>query len=114
MRPMTDSRRAFDADRPDPAWDARHPDPASSGVAPYRLYNLGSEEPVELVRYVELLERALGRTAIRTMLPLQPGDVPDAEADMTDLRAAAGYVPATRVEEGIGRFVAWYRDYYRV
>jgi len=98
----------------DPRWDGHSPDPASSGVAPYRLYNIGNEQPVELLRYIEVLEQSLGRKAVMDMLPLQAGDVPDTEADVSDLIANVGYRPRVSVEEGISEFVAWYRDYYRV
>ena len=97
---------------PDPAWRSAEPDPATSGVAPYRLYNIGNEQPVELLRYIEVLEQCLGRKARMEMLPLQAGDVPDTEADVSDLVAGTGYRPSVTVEEGVSRFVAWYRDYY--
>ena len=96
-----------------PDWDGAAPDSASSS-APYRLYNIGNHEPVELMHYIEVLEENLGRKAEKNLLPLQPGDVPDTYADVDDLRRDVGYVPATSVEDGIGRFVEWYRDYYRV
>ncbi len=95
-------------------WDGKAPDPASSGVAPYRIYNIGNEQPVELLRYIEVLEQCLGRKARMDMLPLQPGDVPATEADMSELIAAVGYRPQVSVEEGIERFVRWYRDFYEV
>lgn len=95
-------------------WSGDSPDPATSGVAPYRLYNIGNERPVELLRYIQLLEQCLGREAKMEMLPLQAGDVPDTEADVTDLIAEVGYLPSVPVEEGIPRFVSWYRDYYDV
>lgn len=98
----------------DPGWSGEHPDPATSGVAPYRLYNIGNEQPVELLRYIEVLEQCLGRKAQMELLPLQPGDVPDTEADVSDLVAATGYRPQVSVEEGVARFVRWYREYYRV
>ena len=104
-------------DRPpgtDPAWNGDAPDPASSGVAPYRIYNIGNEQPVELLRYIEVLEQCLGRKAQMEMLPLQAGDVPDTEADVSDLIANVGYRPVVDVEEGVANFVRWYRDYYRV
>ncbi len=97
---------------PDPSWDAAAPDPATSR-APYRLYNIGNNRPVELMRYVELLERFLGRTAEKRLLPLQPGDVQDTWADVDDLARDVGYAPETPVEVGVGRFVEWYRGYYR-
>ena len=95
-----------------PDWDASHPDPGSSGIAPYRIYNIGNEEPVELLRYIEVLEHELGRKAQMQMLPLQPGDVPDTEADVSNLAADTGYRPTVSVEEGIARFVKWYREYH--
>lgn len=98
---------------PDPHWSGAEPDPASSS-APYRLYNIGSNNPVELLRYIEILEECLGRKAVMNLLPLQPGDVPDTYADVAALIADVGYKPATPVETGIARFVAWYREYYRI
>ena len=97
----------------DPGWSGLAPDPATSGVAPYRLYNIGNERPVELLRYIEVLEECLGRKARMEMLPLQAGDVPDTEADVSDLVANVGYRPVVPVEEGVARFVAWYRGYYK-
>ena len=98
----------------DPDWSGAAPDPATSGVAPYRLYNIGNERPVELLRYIEVLEQCLGRKARMEMLPLQAGDVPDTEADVADLIADVGYRPRVSVEEGVANFVEWYRGYYRV
>ncbi len=98
----------------DPDWSGQHPDPATSGVAPYRLYNIGNEQPVELLRYIEVLEDCLGRKAVMEMLPLQAGDVPDTEADVSDLIANVGYRPVVPVEEGVANFVRWYRGYYGV
>jgi len=83
-------------------------------VAPYRLYNIGNAEPVELLRYIEILEHCLGRKAKMELLPLQAGDVPDTEADTSDLAEDIGIAPGVSVEEGVARFVAWYREYYRV
>ncbi|HEY2345019.1 MAG TPA: NAD-dependent epimerase [Xanthomonadaceae bacterium] len=97
----------------DPAWDSAAPDPASSGVAPYRIYNIGNERPVELLRYIEVLEHCIGRKARMEMLPLQAGDVPDTEADVSELIADVGYRPQVGVEEGVGKFVEWYRAFYR-
>lgn len=94
------------------SWTGNAPDPATSGVAPYRLYNIGNEQPVELLRYIEVLEHCLGRKAIMELLPLQPGDVPDTEADVSELIAGVGYRPVVSVEEGIGDFVRWYRGYF--
>lgn len=95
-----------------PTWNADAPDPASSNV-PYRIFNIGNEQPVELLRYIEVLEQCLGRKAQMQMLPLQAGDVPDTEADVSELIAAVDYQPAVSVEEGVGRFVEWYASYYR-
>jgi UDP-glucuronate 4-epimerase len=100
--------------RKEPASAEGPPDPATSGVAPYRIYNIGNEQPVELLRYIQVLEDCLGRKAKMEMLPLQPGDVPDTEADVRDLVEDVGYRPAIAVEEGVARFVDWYRGYYRV
>lgn len=97
-----------------PDWNASAPDPASSGVAPYRIYNIGNEAPVELLRYIEVLEHCLGRKARMQLLPLQAGDVPDTEADVSALFETIGYRPRVSVEEGVARFVDWYRAYYRV
>jgi UDP-glucuronate 4-epimerase len=96
---------------PDPAWNSDAPDPATS-KAPYRLYNIGNNRPVELLRYIELLEECLGRKAEKNLLPLQVGDVPDTWADIDDLARDVGYAPTTPVEEGVRRFVAWYLEYY--
>jgi len=98
---------------PNPAWSGDAPDSATSS-APYRLYNIGNNQPVELMHYIEVLERCLGREAEKELLPLQPGDVPDTYADVTDLVEQLDYKPATSVEDGVGRFVDWYRGYYGV
>jgi UDP-glucuronate 4-epimerase len=98
----------------DANWNGNAPDPATSGVAPYSLYNIGNEQPVELLRYIEVLEECLGRKAQMQMLPLQAGDVPDTEADVSGLVKAVGYRPQVSVETGVANFVRWYRDYYRV
>ena len=95
-----------------PAWNGEAPDPASSN-APYRIYNIGNEQPVELLRYIEVLEQCLGRKAQMEMLPLQAGDVPDTEADVSELIERVGYRPKVSVEEGVANFVRWYEDYYR-
>ena len=97
----------------DAAADMLHPDPAVSD-APYRLYNIGNHSPVKLMVFIGTLERALGRPAQKKLLPMQPGDVPATYADVADLQADVGFAPGTRLEDGIARFVAWYRDYYRV
>ncbi len=95
------------------AWDSARPDPGTSG-APYRLYNIGNAQPVDLMRYIEVLEDRLGRKAEKNLLPLQQGDVPDTWADVEDLARDVGYRPATPVEVGVGRFVDWYLDYHRI
>jgi len=94
-------------------WQADDPDPATS-QAPFRLYNIGNGQSVELARYIETLERCLGRRAERNLLPMQPGDIADTAADVTDLVRDVGYRPSTSVEEGVARFVLWYREYYAV
>lgn len=93
-------------------WKGDAPDPGSSGVAPYRIYNIGNERPVELLRYIEVLEACLGRKATLELLPLQAGDVPDTEASIASLREDTGYEPRVEVEEGVRRFVEWYLGYY--
>ncbi|MFO1393208.1 MAG: NAD-dependent epimerase [Steroidobacteraceae bacterium] len=95
-----------------PAWDSDAPDPGSSR-APYRLYNIGNNRPVELLHYIEVLEQCLGRKAQLNLLPLQAGDVPDTWADIDDLTRAVGYTPGTTVEVGIRAFVDWYLEYYK-
>ncbi|CAN5356277.1 NAD-dependent epimerase [soil metagenome] len=96
---------------PNPDWSGESPDPGTSR-APYRVYNIGNHEPVELLRYIEVIEERLGRKAEMNMLPMQPGDVPDTFADVDDLIRDVGYSPATPIEEGVARFVEWYLDYY--
>jgi UDP-glucuronate 4-epimerase len=98
---------------PNGAWNSDTPDPATS-TAPYRIYNIGNQQPVELMRYIEVLEQCLGRKAQKNLLPLQLGDVPDTWADVEDLVTDVGYRPSTPVEEGVRRFVDWYLDYYKV
>lgn len=98
---------------PDAAFDPLNPSAASS-AAPYRVYNIGNHQPVELAHYIEVLEAKLGRKAEKILLPLQPGDVPDTYADVEELSRDTGYAPATPVEAGIGRFVDWYRGFYGV
>ncbi len=97
---------------PNPEWSGETPDPATSS-APYRLYNIGSNSPVELMHFIACLEKALGREAKKNFLPMQPGDVPNTFADVDDLVADVGFKPATPIEEGVARFVDWYRSYYR-
>lgn len=98
---------------PNPGWSSDNPDTGTS-YAPYRIYNIGNNQPVELMRFIEAIEEAIGKKAEKNMLPLQPGDVPATYADVDDLIEDVGFRPSTPVEEGIKRFVAWYRDYYGV
>jgi UDP-glucuronate 4-epimerase len=94
---------------PDPAWSGDRPDPGT-GKAPYRLYNIGNHQPVELMHVIATLERALGTKAMKEMLPMQPGDVPATCADVDDLARDVGFAPSTPIEEGIPRFVRWYKE----
>ena len=96
---------------PDADWQATSPDPASSS-SPYRVYNIGNNEPVELMHLIETLETCLGMTAEKNMMPMQPGDVPETHADIDDLERDTGFRPSTSIEDGVGRFVEWYREYY--
>jgi UDP-glucuronate 4-epimerase len=98
---------------PNPEWNGTSPDPGTS-AAPYRLYNIGNHNPVELLYLIETLEKALGRTAAKNMLPMQMGDVPATYADVEALTTATGFTPATPIEVGVERFVKWYREYYRL
>ena len=98
---------------PNPDWSSDAPDSASSN-APFKIYNIGNNEPVELMHYIKVLEDCLGKKAEMNMLPLQPGDVPDTYADVQDLVKDVGYKPATSVEDGIARFVEWYREYFKI
>lgn len=94
-----------------PEWSGEAPDPSCSR-APYRVYNIGNHQPVELLRVIELLEENIGRKAIRNMMPMQPGDVPATYADVEDLTRDVGFHPATPIETGVARFVEWYREYF--
>jgi UDP-glucuronate 4-epimerase len=96
---------------PNPDWSGDRPDAASSN-APYRLYNIGNNNPVELMHFIACIEKALGKEAKKNFLPLQPGDVPKTYADVDALVADVGFKPATPIEDGIARFIAWYRSYY--
>ncbi|MFZ2313050.1 MAG: NAD-dependent epimerase [Methylobacter sp.] len=96
-----------------PGWAGENPDPGTS-MAPYRLYNIGNNNPVHLLKFIETLEKCLGKEAIKNMFPLQSGDVPDTYADVSDLVNDLGYKPATLLEDGINNFVKWYKDFYRV
>jgi len=97
----------------DPSWSGDRPDPGRSS-APWRIYNIGNNHPVEVPHVVSLLEKALGRSAKREMLPMQPGDVPATYADVDDLMRDVGFRPATSIEDGVARFVAWYRTYHKL
>jgi UDP-glucuronate 4-epimerase len=96
-----------------PDWSPDDPDPQSSS-APYRLYNIGSNNPVELLDYISVLEETLGIEARKTLLPMQPGDVADTFANVDDLIRDVGYAPSTPIEVGIRNFVAWYKNYYQI
>ena len=98
--------------QPNPDWNGASPDPGTS-KAPWRVYNIGNQNPVELMAYIETLERFLGKTAEKNLLPLQPGDVPDTYADVEALVTDVGYKPSTGIQQGIENFVKWYRDYYQ-
>lgn len=97
---------------PNPAWSGDAPDSASS-YAPYKLYNIGNNNPVELMHYIEVLEQCLNKKAEKNLLPIQAGDVPATYADVDDLIKDVGFKPSTSIEEGIAKFVAWYREYYK-
>ena len=97
---------------PNPSWSGENPDPGTS-AAPYRLYNIGNHSPIQLMDYIACIEKAVGKTAIKNFLPMQPGDVPATFADVDDLKADTGFAPKTPIEDGVKRFVAWYREYYR-
>ena len=97
--------------QPDPTWNGDDPDPGTS-KAPYRLYNIGNHKPVELLYFVEVLEKCLGKQAIKRLLPMQAGDVPATCADVSELARDVGFTPSTSIEDGLARFVAWYREYY--
>jgi UDP-glucuronate 4-epimerase len=99
--------------KPNPQWNGIEPDPASSFV-PYKIYNIGNNNPVELLHYIHVLEKNLGKKAIKNFLPLQEGDVPEAHADVNDLMNDVGFRPNTTVEEGIENFVKWYLEYYKI
>jgi UDP-glucuronate 4-epimerase len=96
-----------------PEWSGDKPDPATS-AAPWKIYNIGNNRPEELMHVVSLLEKEFGRTAIKEMLPMQPGDVPATYADIEDLARDVGFRPATTIEDGIGRFAKWFREYHKV
>lgn len=99
--------------QPDPNWDSNNPDPSTS-YAPFRIFNIGNNNPVKLIEYIHAIEKSLGKKAILDLLPLQPGDVPDTFADSTALEQAVGYKPSVSVDDGVQQFVNWYRDFYKV
>lgn len=99
--------------QPDPNWDSRNPDPSTS-YAPFRIFNIGNNNPVKLIEYIHAIEKALGKEAILELLPLQPGDVPDTFADSSALEQMVGYKPSVSVDDGVKQFVDWYRDFYQV
>lgn len=96
---------------PDAAWNGMNPDAATS-FAPYRLYNIGNNNPVELLRFIEVIEEKLGKKAVKNLLPIQEGDVPETFADVDALTKAVGFKPSTSIEDGIGKFITWYKEYY--
>jgi UDP-glucuronate 4-epimerase len=106
-------RVTFKIPTANPAWTGASPDPASA-TAPYRVYNIGNNRPVELMHFIRVIEEKLGKKAELNMMPMQPGDVPATEANIDDLIRDVGFKPATTVETGVGRFIEWYREYYRV
>ncbi|BAP35607.1 NAD-dependent epimerase [Acinetobacter guillouiae] len=99
--------------QPDPNWDSKNPDPSTS-YAPFRIFNIGNNNPVKLIEYIHAIEKALGKEAILELLPLQPGDVPDTFADSRALEQMVGYKPSVSVDDGVKQFVDWYRDFYQV
>jgi UDP-glucuronate 4-epimerase len=98
---------------PNQEWDSADPDPATSN-APYRVYNIGNHDPVELNDFIAAIERATGKVAIKNLMPIQPGDVPSTFADVDDLKEAVGFAPATSIDDGVKSFVDWYREYFKV
>lgn len=96
-----------------PDWSGKNPDPGTS-KDPWRVYNIGNSKPVELMRYIEVIEECLGKTAEKNLLPMQPGDVPDTYADVEALKQDIGYSPSVTVEEGVGHFIKWYKEYYNI
>ncbi|MDO8438160.1 MAG: NAD-dependent epimerase [Nitrosomonadaceae bacterium] len=106
-------RVSDDIAQPNPNWDSGNPDPASSN-APYRIFNIGNNNPVKLNEYITAVETALGKKAIRELLPLQAGDVPDTFADVSALVRQVGYKPSTPIKQGVANFVSWYRAYYKI
>ena len=99
--------------QPDPNWDSKNPSPASS-YAPFRIFNIGNNNPVKLIEYIHAIEKSLDKKAIMDLLPLQPGDVPDTYADSSALEKAVDYKPSVSVDDGVKQFVDWYREFYKV
>ena len=99
--------------QPDPNWDSKNPSPASS-YAPFRIFNIGNNNPVKLIEYIHAIEKSLDKKAIMDLLPLQPGDVPDTYADSSALEKAVDYKPSVSVDNGVKQFVDWYREFYKV
>lgn len=106
-------RASDDIAKPNPDWDSNNPDPSTSN-APFRIFNIGNNNPVKLIEYIEAIETAVGKKAIKDLLPLQPGDVPDTYADSSALEQAVGYKPTTPVTQGVANFIEWYREFYKV
>lgn len=98
---------------PDPQWSGMNPDPSSS-FAPYRLYNIGNNSPIELLKFIEVIEEKIGKKAVKNFMPIQDGDVPETYADVDDLMREVDFKPSTPIEEGVGKFIDWYREYYKV
>jgi UDP-glucuronate 4-epimerase len=99
--------------KPNTEWNGMSPDPATS-FAPYRVYNIGNNSPVELMHFIEVIEKKLGRKAIKNLMPLQEGDVPETFADVEDLKREVDFKPSTSIDTGIGRFIDWYTSYYKI
>ena len=99
--------------KPNTAWSGMNPDPATS-FAPYRVYNIGNNQPVELMRFIEVIEEKLGMQAMKKLMPIQDGDVPNTFADVDDLMREVDFKPSTSIEVGVGRFVDWYKGYYKI
>ena len=99
--------------KPDPQWSGLKPDPSSS-FAPYRVYNIGNNKPVELLRFIEIIEEKIGKKAVKNFMPIQDGDVPETYAHVEDLMREVDFKPETPIEVGVGKFVDWYRDYYKI
>jgi UDP-glucuronate 4-epimerase len=101
------------AAKPNPKWNGKNPDTATS-FAPYRVFNIGNNKPVQLLKFISVLEKSLGKKAVKNFMPMQPGDVLATYADVDDLSRITGFKPSTSIEEGIGKFVDWYKDYYQI